>query len=84
MNRAHERVAAIEALPEEDRAELLGYMARGDVFNDALTNLETFVPGEVRDTESYGRQVALLKTERDNAWREAERLEAALGLPEPW
>ncbi len=83
MNRVHQRVAAIEALPEKDRERLWELVHRGDVLNDCLVDLEDTAPGP-GCSERRREQLELLRTERDEAWAAANRLEAELGLPEPW
>jgi hypothetical protein len=82
MNRVHQRVAAIEALPEEDRKRLWELMHRGDVLNGCVQELEDAPPAP--DPETREEQLELLRAERDGAWAAANRLEAELGLPEPW
>ena len=79
MNRTQRRVAAIEALPEEDRKRLWELMHRGDVLNGCVQELEDAPPSPDR-----GEQLELLRSLRDEAWAAANRLEAELGLPEPW
>jgi len=41
-------------------------------------------PKQPPDPEIREEQLELLRSERDAAWAAANRLEAALGLPEPW
>ena len=79
MNRVHQRVAAIEALPEEDRKRLWELLHRGDVLNGCVQELEDVPPAPDRE-----EQLELLRSLRDEAWAAANRLEAELGLPEPW
>jgi hypothetical protein len=79
MNRVHQRVAAIEALPEEDRKRLWELMHRGGVLNGCVQELEDAPPSPDRE-----EQLELLRSLRDEAWAAANRLEAALSLPEPW
>jgi hypothetical protein len=82
MNRVHQRVAAIEALPEADRERLRELMHRGDTLNGCVAALEDATP--IPDREAREEQLELLRSERDAAWAAANRLEAELGLPEPW
>jgi hypothetical protein len=82
MNRTQRRVAAIEALPEEDRKRLWELMHRGDVLNGCVQELEDAPP--IPDREAREEQLELLRSLRDEAWAAANRLEAELGLPEPW
>ena len=74
------RVEAIEALPEEERARLAALMRRGDTFNNALTDLMD----ATRTPEARKRQeqLELLKAERDAAWAAAEAFEREQGIPE--
>jgi hypothetical protein len=81
MNRVHQRVAAIEALPEEDRERLWELMHRGDVLNGCVQELED---SPTPDPQWREEGLELLRSERDAAWAAANRLEAELGLPEPW
>jgi hypothetical protein len=71
--------AAIEALPEEYRKRLWELMQRGDVLNGCVQELEDAPPSPDRE-----EQLELLLSLRDEAWAAANRLEAELGLPEPW
>jgi hypothetical protein len=82
MNRLHRRVAAIEALPEADRERLRELMHRGDLLNGCVQELEDAPP--TPDPQWCEEGLELLRAERDAAWAAANRLEAALGLPEPW
>jgi hypothetical protein len=82
MNLLQRRVAAIEALPEADRERLRELMHRGDVLNGCVQELEDAPP--IPDRETREEQLELLRAERDAAWAAANRLEAALGLSEPW
>ncbi len=82
QSRLEERVAAIEALPEEDRERLWELVYRGDLFNDCLVDVED--APRPTDPERRREQIELLRAERDAAWAAANRLEAELGLPEPW
>ena len=79
MNRTQGRVAAIEALPEEDRKRLWELMHRGDVLHGCVQELGDAPPSPDRE-----EQLELLRSLRDEAWAAANRLEAELGLPEPW
>ncbi len=80
LSRLHERVAAIEALPEADRERLRELMHRGDVLNDCLVDLMD-APKPVYP-ERRQEQLELLRAERDAAWGAARELEVALELPD--
>jgi hypothetical protein len=81
MNRTQRRVLAIERLPEKDRARLLELHHRGDMLNNALSMVED---SQVPNETVKGETAEFLRAERDAAYAAAERLETALGLPEPW
>jgi hypothetical protein len=81
MNQLHRRVAAIEALPEADRERLRELIHRGDLLNGCVQELED---SPSPDPQWREEQLELLRSERDAAWAAANRLEAALGLPDPW
>jgi hypothetical protein len=82
QSRLLERVAAIEALREEDRERLRELMHRGDVLNNCLVDLMD--APEAVYSEGRQEQLELLRAERDTAWGAARELEIALELPEPW
>ena len=80
QSRVLERVAAIEALPEEDRERLRELMHRGDTLNNCLVDvMDAPTPTY---PERRQEQLDLLRAERDAAWGEARSLEISLELPE--